>query len=615
MLHLLAPSGSRRLLLACLLVAVAVLPAIVEAASYGNCGANGTSFYCPNCGGIEVDDCLGCDGFLNADTRHYKCFSRKLFNRGSASDNPYDHDEHYHYLWNDIVGAFVWFFAAGVATACGVGGGGIYVPLGILLINFAPKPASGLSQASIFGASLGGLILNLRNQHPNTKILDLPIKRDKEGKISLPADEDDPDADDEEIDAQRALASRYSKHSTRKYYTRPLIDYDMALFLAPMEMAGAVLGILIQAVLPNWLYLLLASIILGFTCHKTFKKFFDARNKEQAEAEKKNAAEERRKERESGENSAVLSSISKHTGDLPESVDADTNEEDTADADDEDNEHIDTEVDKEDKDSEEQHLLRVKLLEEDHRQFPREKLIALLVLWVGLSIITFLKGGKGVESLIGITCKSPWYAVLIVCQFLWTLGFAGFFAKKLMKKQQQKESANYPFQPEDPVWDFAKVRFYASFTFLAGIVAGLIGIGGGMVLGPLMLVMGIHPRVSTATTATMIVLTSSSAAIIFVSSGLVPWSYAIFFFFVCLCGAYIGKTHIDGYVKKTGKASILILILATIIGLATLGCLVIVFTRLGKAGWCFESFRQFCYDKKDDGTCVGERLLSMIYSQ
>ena len=66
MLHLLAPSGSRRLLLACLLVAVAVLPAIVEAASYGNCGANGTSFYCPNCGSIEVDDCLGCDGFLNA---------------------------------------------------------------------------------------------------------------------------------------------------------------------------------------------------------------------------------------------------------------------------------------------------------------------------------------------------------------------------------------------------------------------------------------------------------------------------------------------------------------------------------------------------------------------
>ena len=89
-----------------------------------------------------------------------------------------------------------------------------------------------------------------------------------------------------------------------------------------------------------------------------------------------------------------------------------------------------------------------------------------------------------------------------------------------------------------------------------------------------MIVMGIHPSVSTATTATMILLTSSSVAIIFVMSGLVPWEYALFFFLVCLCGAYIGKTRIDAYVKKTGMASILIGTLATIIALATIGCIV-----------------------------------------
>jgi uncharacterized membrane protein YfcA len=39
------------------------------------------------------------------------------------------------------------------------------------------------------------------------------------------------------------------------------------------------------------------------------------------------------------------------------------------------------------------------------------------------------------------------------------------------------------------LWDYSKLRFYAFSTFLAGVVlAGLIGIGGGMVLGPLMLV-------------------------------------------------------------------------------------------------------------------------------
>merc|ERR1711904_118131 len=105
--------------------------------------------------------------------------------------------------------------------------------------------------------------------------------------------------------------------------------------------------------------------------------------------------------------------------------------------------------------------------------------------------------------------------------------------------------------------------------------AGLIGIGGGMVLGPLMLVMGIYPRVSTATTATMIVLTSSSVAILYITSGLVPWQYAVTFFCTCFTGALIGKTYIDAYVKRTGKGSVLIFLLATIIALATLGAVVI----------------------------------------
>ena len=149
-------------------------------------------------------------------------------------------------------------------------------------------------------------------------------------------------------------------------------------------------------------------------------------------------------------------------------------------------------------------------------------------------------------------------------------------------------------------WDFAKTRFYAIFTFIAGVVAGLIGIGGGMVLGPLMLIMGIHPRVSSATTATMVVLTSSSVAVLFVTAGLVPWEYAVTFFFTCLVGAYIGKTRIDGYVKRTGRASLLIFLLATIIALATIGCVVIVLIRLAGNGWCFSGFNKFCDLSEDD---------------
>jgi uncharacterized membrane protein YfcA len=635
------------LLLSALVVAsVTITPSVTAASSDDKCVSD-NSFFCPVCEGSQVADCLDCTGYLNSDPSHNICFDRKLFNsKNTDEDNP---DDHYHYLAIDLVGMVVWFIAAGIATACGVGGGGIYVPLGIILLNFAPKPSSGLSQASIFGASLGGLLLNLRNRHPNHHIQD---------------------------------GSRSSK-TTSKDYTRPLIDYDMALFLAPMEMAGAVLGVLIQKVLPNWLYLTLAAIILGLTAFKTYNKYFSTRQKERELAEEAAGAEDgngatpqdldgEHPQAVGDEEAAAPThgaphkldwsapsdfltpynnksttsltslnvtpqqSMSVHDeavevteeGPPPEQPTQEAatatatatgdNNNNKAKVDDEAEptttgtssasaSNPEVEEEEEDKDM---LRLRQEWLEKDMRQYPKEKLSALGILWLGLMILTFMKGGKGVESIVGITCTSPWYGVLIAVQFAWTLGFALFFGLKLVRQQRAKDACRYPQLDCDVYWDAEKLRFYALFTFFAGIVAGLIGIGGGMVLGPLMLVMGIHPRVSSATTATMIVLTSSSVAVLFVTAGLVPWEYAVFFFFICLSGALVGKTYIDGYVKRTGKASLLIFLLATIIAFATVGCLVIVLTRLAEADWCFEGFKKFCAADEDNlDECPVDRFL------
>jgi len=532
------------------------------------CSGKGSTLYkCPNCGGSEVPDCLDCTGYLNADETHNICFKRKLFNN---HDTNGDHDEHYRFLWNDLVGTIVWFLTAGIATACGVGGGGVYVPMGILLLQFSPKPSSGLSQASIFGASLAGLLLNSRNHHPNTTIRNEEGKIDSEGNIVDLAKIEERESDEEYI------------RSGGKMFTRPRIDYDMALFLAPMEMAGAVLGVLIQKIMPNWLYLILAGVILGITSHKTFKKFLAANNKEKLlkqEKEQKEASNEQSKI----QNENSLNETNKSDEIDPEVIETDVNAK-----------------------------LRESYLEEDSRQYPKEKLISFLILWVGLILVTFLKGGKGVKSLIGIECDAPSYGVLIAIQFVWTIGFGSFFGLKLLKLREARETVNYPYTATDVQWDMGKLRFYAASTFFAGIVAGLIGIGGGMVLGPLMIVMGLHPSVSSATTATMVVLTSSSVAVLYVTSGLVPYSYAIYFFCVCFTGAYTGKKYIDGYVKKTGKASVLIGILAAIIAFATVGCFVIVFLRLNNNNWCFEGFNKFC-NIKDESTCTATRMLNSFH--
>lgn len=498
--------------------------------------------------------------------------------------------------------AIIWFIAAGVATASGVGGGGIYVPLGIILLRFSSKPSTGLSQASIFGASVGGLILNLRNNHPDTKIRDTVGKRSKDLKV-IPYESGKSKAEIAK-DEQQYLSLDNGEH---KFYTRPLIDYDMALFLAPMEMAGAVLGVIIQKLMPNWLFLSLAGIILGLTAWKTYKKFLSSYKKDKENLEKMRLVEDKEQDENSNRGEKDDADLSYAEDQESQAMDNDnviTYTEGKILA-----EHNEDEIVLED--NEEKLTKRRQLLEQDSRQLPWEKIVYLFGLWAGLAVIVFLKGGKGVESLVGITCKSPWYGILVAFQFIWLLGVSALFGFKLIKRHIIRVECNYPFHENDVLWDTAKLRFYASVTFLAGIVAGLVGIGGGMVLGPLMLVMNIHPRVSSATTATMVMLTSSSVAVIYVTSGLVPWEYAVFFFFICFMGAFIGKKYIDAYVKKTGMASLLIGILAAIIALATVGCFVIVILNLNKADWCFDGFKPFCVVKDvDELNCPTTQELS-----
>mmetsp|Transcript_17536 Transcript_17536/g.37910 ORF Transcript_17536/g.37910 Transcript_17536/m.37910 type:complete len:596 (-) Transcript_17536:354-2141(-) len=559
---------------------LALAPRLASAES--KCAASGAQFSCPNCGGITVSDCMDCDGYLFTDYNAGLCYNRKLFNQNAQNG---DSDNHYPFLWFDIAGTFVWFITAGIATACGVGGGGIYVPMGILLLRFPPKPASGLSQASIFGASLGGILVNIRKKHPDQHIRDTrgTPSEVQEGKIVSY----EKDMGPAEIKANRA---RYlaGGDGERKFYTRPVIDYNMALFLAPMEMAGAVLGVIIQRLFPNWLFLSFAAVVLGFTAYKTFKKFLVAYKKDKEGRE--------RRESLALEESKRMSSSNLADGDveMTEVGATATNSEEDNPAEQDDPKELEQ---------------RRAFLEDDTRQYPKEKLAYLILLWAGLTVITFLKGGKGVDSVIGLTCADAGFYVLVAAQFLWTLGFAAVFGYKNVKATQARLAVNYPFNEQDVLWDGKKLQFYSFFTFVAGVVAGLIGIGGGMVLGPLMLVMGINPRVSTATTATMILLTSSSVAVMFVMSGLVPWQYALYFFCICLLGAYIGKTRIDSYVKKTGMASILVGILATIIALATAGCIFILFMNLAKVDWCLDGFKPFCTVKTEEDKCVATRFL------
>lgn len=141
--------------------------------------------------------------------------------------------------------------------------------MGMILLRFPPKPSAGLSQACIFGAGIGGLFINARKRHPDRHIRDTKGVPSEGGAGKIVPYEKDKSHSEIEADRKLYLQGGDGNHM---FYTRPIIDYDLILFMAPMELAGAVLGVTIQRLLPDWLFLSFAAVVLGFTCYKTFMK-------------------------------------------------------------------------------------------------------------------------------------------------------------------------------------------------------------------------------------------------------------------------------------------------------------------------------------------------------
>jgi len=127
----------------------------------------------------------------------------------------------------------------------------------------------------------------------------------------------------------------------------------------------------------------------------------------------------------------------------------------------------------------------------------------------------------------------------------------------------------YTYVEGDFHWDEATTLKYPCVCFFAGVCAGLFGIGGGIVNGPLMLELGVLPPVAGATTACMILLTSTTAATTFLTFGMVQLDYAKRLFVVGLCATCVGQLGMSHLIKKTGRQSYVAFSIGAVVSLST----------------------------------------------
>merc|ERR1712048_1146922 len=93
----------------------------------------------------------------------------------------------------------------------------------------------------------------------------------------------------------------------------------------------------------------------------------------------------------------------------------------------------------------------------------------------------------------------------------------------------------------EPVIDGPKAVLFAMFAVLIGLVAGLLGLGGGEFMVPLLLEFGTAPRVAAATSGFIMVFTTSSNVVHYVVAGTIEpfFGYGVGCFFLAMMGAFL----------------------------------------------------------------------------
>jgi len=122
-------------------------------------------------------------------------------------------------------------------------------------------------------------------------------------------------------------------------------------------------------------------------------------------------------------------------------------------------------------------------------------------------------------------------------------------------------------------------------SYFTGIAAGTLGIGGGMILGPFMLGLGMDPNLSTALCGFTVLFTSSSTTSQFIIAGAIHLQHAWVLMFFSLIGSFIGNLILKRMIKKYNKPSLIIWV---IFGILSLACLVLpaqtIYNAITKTG-------------------------------
>ncbi|XP_078181330.1 sulfite exporter TauE/SafE family protein 5-like [Carex rostrata] len=323
------------------------------------------------------------------------------------------------------------------------------------------------------------------------------------------------------------------------FMDKSLINYEITLLSEPCMLLGVSIGVMCNLMFPGWLTTALFAVFLAISTVKTVQSGCKIWSKE---TEKERSVRELRvEERESGIEVPLLKDKREEKGNgAPNSI-------------------------------------------------PWKDLVVLVMVWMCFFVLHALIGdeyGKGVISIkpCGVT-----YWLITLSQVPIAIGFTSYI---LYTKRKEHDTAS----AIKPNLELLPMYAFPVAAILMGALSGLFGIGGGLLLNPVFLQIGLPPQSAAATSALMVLFSVSMSTVQYIILGTTKIDEAAIYAILCFVASVVGMVIMERAIAKSGRVSLVVFLVSALMALST-----VVITLFGTIdAWKqisngeYMGFRQLC---------------------
>ena len=300
------------------------------------------------------------------------------------------------------------------------------------------------------------------------------------------------------------------------------VHYDIAVVFGPSMLIGAKFGTILNKILSSTILLILLLFLLIYTCSKTYKNILKARDREKKLLEKKDEQAEKL-------NQPLIDNREEEENELND-LNADERE-------------------------------RREFIKEDENPLNWPSINFLLFMELIVFVDQLIEGSNRVPSFVGIQRCSLWYWITFGIYVVITLVFVKLAINYVLKKVRRKKELLNDYNSEVMENVEHRIVYIVTIGIFAGIVSSSLGIGGGMITNPVFSGLGMDPKQSSSTSNFLIIVTAIASSFIFILSGQLNIPYSLCMGALCTVAAWIGSFFILKYINRTGKSSILLVIM------------------------------------------------------